>query len=587
MFNERELILLAILLGSDEWILGRTLAGMLNVGNRTLQSEIAAINEILTKNSGSSRIVSNNRLGYRLEGNREQIKKYVAEKGAAPARDSFESANNILTVLLYEKDFITLNNIADKTFLAASSVSANLERVKKMIGRARNAKLIVHPRKGYRLEAEEYIKRMLIVNALSEEISETGRQYREIVEGYELLNEVKEILINALVPVEYVIEGKAFDAFSRYCAFSITRQLNGYPLEHKEREHEISSISKRIAASFSKDLNYDFSDDELYLLDERLEELNAIGAAKKDYPEMEKLIKEFFAIVSEETTLVMRPDDNYLKRMSEHLYRMSKRVDVGNYLRTNDPETIEKQYPVALHLLRTCFRKVFKENIPGNEERLLVPYISALLSSSGPKVDIRIISDQPVGEIYRYRLSLYETFGSSIGRIRIFPAYLYEEKFANISHDDICLTTEEELVFRHSELTYIDLYEEQYQRDMIAQMIFARSSELKERVFSDYAKQFEKEHVFYDGEICDWKGILSDQLQTDYLDDISASFIDNSKLLMISHGGKEHMQKKIFMKDAIPYQGKSISQILYFNIGRKKDARSFCGYIKETVNKRD
>ena len=52
--------------------------------------------------------------------NLEKFKKYVDEKGAAPARDSFESANNILTVLLYEKDFITLNNIADKTFLAAS-----------------------------------------------------------------------------------------------------------------------------------------------------------------------------------------------------------------------------------------------------------------------------------------------------------------------------------------------------------------------------------------------------------------------------------------------------------------------------------
>lgn len=586
MFNERELILLAILLGRNDWLPGRILAGMLNVRNRTLQSEIATVNEILAKSPGNLRIASNNRLGYRLEGNREQIKRYVREKGTDLSRDSFESANNILTVLLYERDFITLNGIAGKAFLAPSSVSANLERVKKMIQRSRNARLSVHQRKGYRLEADEYIKRMLIVNALSDEISQTGRLYPEIVEGYELLEEIREILIKVFVPDEYIVEGKAFDAFSRYCAFSLTRQLNGFPLEHKESKQELSFMSRKIAAAFHEELNYDFSMDELLFLDDRLEELNMIGSAKKDYPRIRELIREFFARVSEETALLMNPDEDYLKRMSEHLYRMHRRVDVGNYLRTSDPETIEKQYPVALHLLRTCFRKVFKENIPGNEERLLVPYISALLVSSGPKIDVRIISDQPVGEVYRYRLNLYKSLGPLIGKIRIFPTYLYEEKFVNTDEDAVCLTTEEELVFRHSELTYIDLYEEEYQNEMISRMILSRSNEQRERVFADFEKRFDQETV-YEKEASDWKEILSDQIDENQLKDVSCSLIDNSILLVISHGGEEHLRKKIILSVPLLYLDREVHQILYFNIGRKEDAYAFCGYIKESINRRE
>ena len=587
MFSERELILLAILSGREEWMPGKALAEMLEVGNRTLQSEVATINAILSKHSLSSRIASNNRLGYRLEGNRDQIRKYVSEKGVDPARDAFESANNILTVLLYERDYITLNEIAEKTFLAASSVSFNLEKVRKMIGRTKDAKLLVHPRKGYKLEAEEYLKRMLSVNALSDEISETGRLYPEVVEGYEILDEVKKILISVFVPEQYIVEGKAFDAFSRYCAFSMTRQLNGFLLDPVKEDHKIGETIEKIAASFAKEFNYGFSKEELYLLDGRLEELNVIGTAKKDYPETEKQIRDFFNVVEEETGLIMKADEDYLKRMSEHLYRMNRRVDVGNYLRTKDPESIEKQYPVALHLLRTCFRKVFREVIPGNEERLLVPYISALLTSPGPKVDIRIISDQPVGEIYRFRMNLYETYGPLIGRIRIFPTYLYEERFLNTDKDAVWLTSEEELVFRHKELTYIDLYKEQYQNSLISGMILERSEEMKERIFSAFEKEFKEEETVFEKKAAGYEEVLTSLTGEERLLDTSTSFIDNGTLLVISHGGKDHIRKRIRLEEPLEHGGRIIGEILYFRIGRREDAARFCEYIRKTVNKRN
>ncbi len=586
MFTERELKLLAILLGSDEWLSGKILSSMLNVRSRTLQSEVASINSILKKHSSFSRIASNNRLGYRLEGNREQIKKYVADMGFDSADDSYRSANSILTVLLYEDDYITLNDIADRTFLAPSSVSANLEKVRKMIDRARGAELIVHPRKGYRLKAQEHVKRMLVVNALDERISEVTRQYPEIEEGYEILDDVREVLMDVFLPVDYIIEGKAFDAFSRYCAFSITRQQSGHLMDEEIEDHEIEPVVRQIAASLSEELGCSFSEKELLSMDDRLKDLNVLGISKKDYPLMEEKIRRFSDLVKEETGLSIELENSYLKRLSEHLYRMDRRLDVGNYLRTQDPEAIEKQYPVALHLVRTILRRVFGKKLPGNEERLVVPYIASFINDSHIKVKVDIVSDLPVGEVYRFRSRLYETYGNYIDRIRIFPVYLYEKRFANRDEDPVYFTTEEKLVFRYDELIYVDLYEEIYQSDMIVKTIMRKSDELKKKRFLGFAERFEDEVCEYEVDGCGIDDILEELAGSSSSENRSCCVIDDFCLLVISHGGKDHVQKKVILSEALIYDNRSIDQILYFNIGCAEDADLFSQYIRETINRR-
>ena len=96
MFTKRETRLLAILLGMKDWLPGKILAQMLTISSRTLQNEVAFINTILKKQFSNTLIASNNRLGYRLEGNRDQIKRFVAENASGEDEDSFESAIIVL-----------------------------------------------------------------------------------------------------------------------------------------------------------------------------------------------------------------------------------------------------------------------------------------------------------------------------------------------------------------------------------------------------------------------------------------------------------------------------------------------------------
>lgn len=584
MITKREQELIAILLGSDSWMKGSVLAGMLGCGSRTLQAEIAVVNKMLSKHSRTMKIASNNRLGYRLEGSREQIKRIAAEQNAAPLPDSYESANAILTVLLYEKDYITLNRIADKTFLAPSSVSANMDKVRKMTERTVGAVLEVHPRRGYLLKASEPVRRMLAVNALGEEITEVSKQYPEIIESYELLPDIRRILIDVLVPESWIIEGRAFESFARYCAFSLTRQENGFPLQEDGISREIMPVIRRVAESLNEAFGHAMTDTGIYCLQERFEELNMIGTAKKNYPETEAKITRFFELVEAETGLVFAPKEDYRKRFSEHLYRMERRLNVGNYLRIPDPETFEKQYPTALHLVRTCLREVFGRQIPGNEERLMVSYIASLIDDSNIPVRVNIVSDRPVGEVYRFRRRMYESLGSMIDQIHIFPVYLYETRFAGREPDAVTLTTEAELTFRYSELMYIDLYAEEWQTGHIANVIKQRSEELRQRILRGYAEQFKNEVYEYKGKKADAMEILRQYAVLP--DAVSESLIDAATLLVISHGTEQHDQKRIRTSGRALYKGKPVEQILYFRMGREPGAGRFPEYIREVVNRR-
>ena len=585
MFSERELKLLAILLSSEEWISGKILSNMLNIRSRTLQSEISMINSLLSGSSSSNRIASNNRLGYRFEGNRDQIKKFVAETGSDSIVDSFQSANSILTVLLYENDYITLNQIAEKTFLANSSVSANLDKVRKMIDRTKSSVLSVHPRKGYRLEAEEHVKRMLIVNALDDVANEVSKQYPQIMEGYELLDEIRRILENVFLSEDYIVEGKAFDAFSRCCAFSIARQLNGYDLSEDIRDHDINPIIMKIADEIQVELNYSLNRKELLCIDDRLEELNVLGTTKKDYPLIEEKIKSFLDQVRKETGLSLNIEVRQIKRLSEHLFRMNRRIDVGNYLRVEDPEIIEKQYPVALHLIRTVLKDVFESDIPGNEERTAVPYIASFIDELPEKVDINIISDYPIGEIYHFRSKLYKEYGSYINRVYIFPTYLYEERYAGAESEAVMLTTEEKLVFQYKQLTYINLYDDTYQPDAINKTIRTASAELKKKGFLSYKKEFSGSGTLCIG-ITDIGDFIEEQLPDSVSEKLSYSLINETTILIIDHTGKDHLQKTFEFSEPFVYKKKMIGKILYFNIGQKEDTNLFCQYIREYINNR-
>ena len=583
MFTERELKLIAILLGMEDWLPGRSLAKMLGVGSRTLQAEVADINTIFRNKLSGVLIQSNNRLGYRLEGDRSQIKRFVDADTKIEMADPYENARSILTVLLYERDYLTLNQIADKTYLASSSVSANLEKVKKLIGLVTDAKLDVHPRKGYRLLAAESKKRMLIMSIMKQP-SETALSYPAAAEGFDILKEVRDIVSDEFLRHNYIIEGEAFDLFAVYCAFSIARQDNGYSLEENKKDCAVSLISRDLLDALKEGLGHEFTEAEVVCLDERLNEFNLIGSAKKEYPAIEEMIRKFIDAVYEETGLRLISDYDYLKRLSEHLHRMSRRLDAGNLLVSEERKQIKRLYPVALHLVKTCLRKTAGMKAAENEELQIAPFISTFLSEKADRIYINIVSDEPVSLIYHFRMRLYDLYGSYIEKIRIYPTYLYRKRFADSDKDALFFTTEEELVFENREVTYIELYEEDHQMEMILNQIRRKWNEVKNKRIDSFDKRFKDCVYEYDGDKDSCFSILAEVKGIREEDKLSVMALDQT-LLAISHENTYSDHAVYLLKEPIYFEDALIEKISYFNIGRDDDARSFCTYIQNAINK--
>ena len=122
MFTERQFKIIAGLKGAGQWVKGSILAETIGVSVKTLQMDIKKINE---QYQDKAIILSNNRLGYLLDCSdiifndiqNSDDKKELNSQGV------YGRSKQILMLLLFEKDYIKIGDIADKLFLSKSTIS--------------------------------------------------------------------------------------------------------------------------------------------------------------------------------------------------------------------------------------------------------------------------------------------------------------------------------------------------------------------------------------------------------------------------------------------------------------------------------
>ena len=73
MLTKRQNMIMTIMNNQKDWIVGKDLAKLLNVSERTIRNDIAAINEFYA----DTMIESNIRKGYRIQG--EKVKRFIEE----------------------------------------------------------------------------------------------------------------------------------------------------------------------------------------------------------------------------------------------------------------------------------------------------------------------------------------------------------------------------------------------------------------------------------------------------------------------------------------------------------------------------
>ena len=158
MYTDRQLKIIAVLKSADGWMSGSLLRENIGVSSRTLQMDIKAINE---KQSGEPLIQSNNRLGYLLKN-----KIALEQEQKSYGQENYVHSKQIITLLLFEKEYTSIGTISERLFFSRSSVTSDLPQVKRIISRTPGANLLVSGQYGLKIQASENVKRIMCMKTM-------------------------------------------------------------------------------------------------------------------------------------------------------------------------------------------------------------------------------------------------------------------------------------------------------------------------------------------------------------------------------------------------------------------------------------
>lgn len=112
MLTKRQNMIMTIMNNQKDWIVGKDLAKLLNVSDRTIRNDIAAINEFYA----DTMIESNIRKGYRIQG--EKVKRFTEEtKKEIP--ETGEERRWLILKTLVEHNQVNIYQLADQMQIPA------------------------------------------------------------------------------------------------------------------------------------------------------------------------------------------------------------------------------------------------------------------------------------------------------------------------------------------------------------------------------------------------------------------------------------------------------------------------------------
>ncbi len=159
--NKRQLQILVVLRNKNHWITSEELAEALGTNKKTIQTEIKNMLAIYEK---KIIIQSNKRSGYFLESIESETKQQIIQevtKHKIYSSMDFR-ASTIVTYLLFQKGYVSMQKIADIFFLSKTAVSLQIKTILRWIERNPKLELEVSSTKGLKIIAEENSKRIFL-----------------------------------------------------------------------------------------------------------------------------------------------------------------------------------------------------------------------------------------------------------------------------------------------------------------------------------------------------------------------------------------------------------------------------------------
>lgn len=188
MLTKRQNMIMTIMNNQKDWIVGKDLAKLLNVSDRTIRNDIAAINEFYA----DTMIESNIRKGYRIQG--EKVKRFIEEtKEEIP--ETGEERRWLILKTLVEHNQVNIYQLADQMCISEFSLENDMNKIRKLLDNYQGLK-VIRQSNMLQLSGGEREKRHLYEELISYKISGNLWNLNKVAENFmrfDLLK-VKELL---------------------------------------------------------------------------------------------------------------------------------------------------------------------------------------------------------------------------------------------------------------------------------------------------------------------------------------------------------------------------------------------------------
>lgn len=358
MPNKRQEQLLALLAERKEYMTSRQLAELLQVSDRTIRSDVDAINRSME----IPPIESNVRQGYRLAPDakvsvlpKEEIRDDIPQTPGA-------RCIYIIQKLLFETRELNLTILQSQIYVSGYSIDNDLKRIRKMIEPYANLKL-VRNRECISLQGDEASKRRFYRDLLVAEVQENFLNLNMLAHMYRSFDliEVKDIFVDVLEEYDYSIHESLFPMLIIHAGTSIERMTcaNYANFDNKEQGLE-DTIEYQISQTFferiSNRLHIQVKEGEIGMF-----ALVIMGRRASNYTSdfvnfhgkwlnTKKLVAEALEQIYGLFGVDFRADDDLIAGLKMHLHGLIDRVK--NQVNIEDVflEEIKRKYPLVFEM---------------------------------------------------------------------------------------------------------------------------------------------------------------------------------------------------------------------------------------------
>lgn len=477
--TNRQLFILSYLLNHRRRISGEHLASQAGISVRTLQNEVQDINRKL---EDGVKIDASGKRGYMVCGETNEFREALLAQ--ASDRQSLympeERANDILTVLLFEKDYTSMEAVANTLYLSKASVFRTVES-----NYALRKAVTISRTRGLFIDMPEMDKRQLLSKVFDKDAQNPIAQ--KLKDEYIQLDAMLRVaLSNLFVKHRYSVSGESLRSFRRYLIISVLRSKHGYPLEKVDNGLPVSSLMQEISGVVRTIIGVSFSKIELQDCQARLNNLctflRDIPAHRTGWlPLLEENYRKFQHVIKTRYGVEMEMSGEERKQFLLHIHKLHQRVLVGYHESNYHKREINRSYPLAVHLVLLTFEECFGFRAHESEIGYLAMYIAMKLRRHFQRIDCLLVTAKNPSVALPMKQWIEEHFSRHLQSVQIVEHYRFNSRM--VREGMLVLTTREEVVLSCAQAILVKPFGLDEEYDIIDHCIQQIRSSYKEDYF--------------------------------------------------------------------------------------------------------